>query len=230
MARLRDKQHQIPNGFVYVQPETGFDSKKAIGSHPSFDRLVDAVLQHRLGNPRFKSKWKTDRAGVEYDVEIYNVKVCESQGWTEYLTSNQADAPPKAWPLRNQGVAAAGAIKKSTTGIKLVVEWLGSGLKPESIEIANQRAAICSRCPQNEDGSFFEKIGAVAAKQVKDLIEVRNDMDLKTDYDAQLKSCKACACWLPLKVFSPSDLVLKNTSDELRTRLDPACWILKLAN
>ncbi len=230
MSRLKSRTGQIPNGLKFVEPLTGWDSMKAIGSHPSFDRLVSAVQQHRVGNPRFKAKWKTDPQGVATDVENYNVRLCETHGWTEYLAESTFSPPPKMMPPRKLAGAAVGAVSKSSTAIKLVVEWLGSGLQPVKIDLANKRAAVCAVCPKNEDGGFFEKIGALAARDVRALIEVKNDLSLKTQVEDKLKSCSACSCWLPLKVFVPGDLVQKNTDAETRAKLDKACWILSEAN
>ena len=226
MANLKDKFRQIPNGLRFFEPITGWDSTKVLGTHPSLDRLTDAVVAHRMGNPRYKSKWATDRAGVTQDVEQYNVALCKANGWNDYITDGSV-APPKFRPPTSRpGAGVAGASRRASAGIKLVVEWLGEGLKPVSIDIAEQRAAVCVKCPKNEDGGFFEKIGALAAQQVKDLIEVRNDLALKTKHDGQLKSCSACSCWLPLKVFAVKEHVQKYTSEEVRERLDPSCWIL----
>jgi len=231
-ARLKDRLRQIPNGYVYTQPETNWDSVKVLGRHPSFLRLCTAVLEHRTGNPRMakKNKWNLTMEGVEADVEAYNVAICLSNGWHDFVTNGEAIAIPKVWPPQPaQGGGVAGAGKRSIAGIKLVVDWLGSGLKPVSISIAEKRAAICASCPQNQEGDFWQRIGAVAAQQVKTLVEVKNDLQLRTSQDDKLHSCQACDCYLKLKVHCELKHVLANTSEDTKKRLDPNCWILKEA-
>jgi hypothetical protein len=108
-----------------------------------------------------------------------------------------------------------------------VAEWLGSGLKPVAQDVAEKRAAVCVACPLNVKGNWLQKLEASAADKVRSLMEVRNDLKLRTSQDANLGSCAACDCALQLKTWQPMDLIQKNTSDEVRSRLDKACWILK---
>lgn len=232
-ARLKDRFRQIPNGFTYLQAETNWDSVKVLGRHPSLTRLSVAVLEHRNGNPRLakKNKWAMTIEGVEADVEAYNVAVCLSNGWHEFVTSGEAIAIPKQWPPQPApGGGVAGASKRSIAGIKLVVDWLGSGLKPVSRELAESRSGVCAKCPQNKEGDFWQRIGAVAAQQVKTLVEVKNDLQLRTSLDNKLQVCNACDCYLKLKVHAPLTHILSNTNDDTKKRLDPNCWILKESN
>lgn len=228
-ARLKDRQRQIPNGFTFIEPSTGWDSVKVLGRHPSFDRLSAAVLDHYRGNQRLakKNSWPTDLAGVEQVVEAYNVQVCLSNGWHDFVVSTDPATVPKQWPLHRPSDGAVAGAKRSAAGVKLVVEWLGSGLKPVAVDIAQRRAAICAACPQNkEETGFLQRIGALAAQQIKTLAEVKNDLALRTTHDAKLFVCQACDCKLDLKVHSPLNHILNNTSEDTKKRLDPKCWIL----
>jgi hypothetical protein len=225
--RLLNRLRQIPNGFVFIQSQTGWDSVKVLGKHPSFDRLVDAIVAHRKGNPWVchKHQLVTDRLAVAEEVDLYNAKICQAHGWTDFIVNTDA-SPPKSLPQLPEGGGAVAAVKRSTAGIKLVVDWLGSGLKPVPINIAERRAAICLKCPLNQESNFWQRIGAVAAQQVKKLLEVRNDLNLRLANEDKLFSCQACDCWINLKAFSNLDHIIEHTSEEVWQRLDPNCWML----
>ena len=136
------------------------------------------------------------------------------------------DSPPKSLPQQPQRVAAvAGHASKTTAGIKLVIDWLGSGLRPVNREEAERRAVICATCPQNQTGDLWQRIDAKAAEGLKRLISIKSEMALTTTYENKLKTCLACDCHLPLKVFAPLNHILENTSDEVKSKLDPRCWI-----
>ena len=233
MARLRDRQRQIPNGFKYLEALTGWNSVKQIGSHPSFDRLVNELLTHRLGNPRYKDKWKTSRAGVEQDVEQYQVKICQSNGYWDFITDAEiaASPPPKVLPPSSLAGAAAGVIKKSAVPIRIVVDWIGNDLIPVDIKLAEQRAESCAACPFNDpDPNFLQRIGALAAKEVAHLIEVKHDLSLRTSLDDKIHTCSVCDCHLPLKIWVPLKHLKNYTSDDVRSRLWDHCWIKKELN
>ena len=228
--RLKDRFKQIPNGLTYTQFETGWDSIKVLGKHPSLDRLTDAVVAHRLGNPWLvkKNGWKTERSAVMAEVESYNAVICKANGWTDYITDSEpgGSSPPKAWPPSPASGGVVAGARKAGGAIKLVVDWLGSGLQPVAISFAEKRASVCVKCPLNQDGGFFEKIGALAAQDVRKLIEIKSDMSLRTSKDAELKSCVACSCWNPLKVFVPIEHIVKHMSDDVKAKLDSQCWVL----
>jgi len=226
MATLKNRQNQIPNGFKYRQAETGWTAPP----WSSFETIVRGVMAHRMGNPALarKHKWAMDYETVAYEVDAYNAALCESHGWLDFVVSKNAE-PPKFQPLQSErpGAGFVGAVKRSVTGIKSVAEWLGSGLKPVAQDVADKRAAVCVVCPLNVKGNWLQKLEASAADKVRSLMEVRNDLKLRTSHDANLGSCAACDCALQLKTWQPMDLIQKNTNSETRSKLDKSCWILK---
>lgn len=225
MAALKDRSKQIPNGFRFTQPQTNWQAPP----WSSFDSIVKALMAHRRGNPALvrKHKWALDYDSVAFEVDTFNAALCVANGWTDFIVSENAE-PPKYQPPQAErpGAAFVGAVKRSSAGIKLVVEWLGSGLKPVPLEVAEKRASVCVACPLNVKGNFLQKLEAAAADKVRALLAVKHDMALRTSQDANLGSCTACDCFLPLKIFSPLDLIQKNTSEEVRAKLDTKCWIL----
>lgn len=226
MPKLKNRTAQIPNGFKFHVPQTNWNAPP----WASFDAIVKAVIGHRAGNPYLarKHNWSTDYNQVAEEVDAFNAQICLSHGWNDFI-SGEANFP-KAMPLsrwRSGVAAAAGAVKKTVAGVKVISDWLGSGLKPVELPLAEARALVCSTCPQNKEGNFWQGLDASAAARVKTLIAVKNDMALKTSLDEKLQSCLACDCHLPLKVWTPLPHIKANMSQEVEASLDPKCWITK---
>lgn len=221
---LKDRNRQIPGGLTFIQPETSWQPIP----WSSFSSICQQLQQHRRGNPWLAKKhnWPLDLPGIEREVEAYVVKICEAHGWHDFISSGSGASPPNWSPPQQpqEGGLVVGA-KRTVAGVKLVRDWLGSGLNPVERGLATKRAAICVQCPLNQEGNFWQKLDALAAQQVKTLMSIKSDMDLKTDYDERLKSCQACDCWNPLKVWTPLNHILKHTTEEVKSRLDPKCWI-----
>src|SRR5215467_11146951 len=96
--RLVSRQHQIPGGFRFYQPETKWRSS----AFASFDTIVQGLVAHRRGNPALCAKhgWATDPAQVADEVDRYNALVCSQMGWTKFIATGGGPlATPKALPL-----------------------------------------------------------------------------------------------------------------------------------
>lgn len=229
MSRLRDRNRQVPNGLKYVQPETGF---KPI-PWSSFDSIVTQVLQHRNGNQWLAKKynWNMTRESVAGEIDSYNATEMELRGYTDFIWQG---GPPVVFPggpfpqkVPNvENAAGVSRVSKVASGISTLVSWLGKGLSPVNKDLAEKRASVCVKCPLNKLGNFWEQLEAVAAAELRTLISIRADMELKTSQDASLYSCSACSCWNALKVHVPIDHILKHTSEEVKQKLDPYCWVL----
>lgn len=212
---------QTPNGgWCFRQPQTGFvldRSSKPSSVSITLDQAAELVQKHRLQNPQFNLP--VSFQAVRTEVLNYN---------RQRLGLPASDAPPKSTPQHQ--FRAAGAVDhvgKTAAGIRLVVDWLGSGLVPVPRAEAEQRAAICVTCPQNQTGDLWQRLDAKAADGLKRLLSIKADMTLATTLDGKLKTCVACDCHLPLKVFVPMKHILDNTTPEVMANLDPRCWILK---
>ena len=236
MTRLNNRNMQIPGGFRFYQPETKWFSATAVGSFPSFDRLVTAVVQHRNGNPALVAKynWNTDPGTVAEEVDAFNAAVCAQMGWAKYITVGGDIAPlPKSQPLQQidqkQVSAVAAKVRKIWAGVKTLNDWLDSGEDPVSAMQAEDRATCCSACPKNQKGDFTTWFTAPAAAAIKRQLERLNDRKIATNLDEQLNVCEACLCPLKLKVHTPIKYIAPHTPEavlaELRTV--PNCWIVK---
>jgi len=243
MAQLASHDKQIPNGFFFVQPEINWDSRNVIGRYPSWNTLVEAVLNMRRSNPAITTQygWSTDRASIEAEIDRFLTRVCISMGWTSYVIglSNNEQLPDiteakKALGLSQlsaQLAAVAGRVKTIWQGAKVLTDWLNSGTEPVTVDIANARALKCVTCKYNGKGDFSRWFTQPASDLIKKQIEQGQGYGLHTDYDNDLNICELCLCPLKLKVHTPAEYIKASLTDqlikELKTKAD-WCWILDI--
>lgn len=238
MQRLKSRQHQVPNGFFFRESAINWDSRKVLGMHPSFETLVTAVISARRANPhqRETHRWSLDRSVVGDEVEAFNVKVCQSMGWTNYLAEAGGGAPP---PFVHQSPAeqkqlarAAVAAKKLWDGIKTISDWLKSDIPSVPKEQAEKRAATCVACPFNGQGDLTSWFTLPAAAAIKRQLELVQKRDLGTSLDEQLGVCAekdgngGCLCPLRMMVHVPIALKLQHMSPQTKAGMHPNCWVL----
>lgn len=223
MPRLLDRNKQIPNGFKFYQPETKWRSQP----WQSFDMIVRSLIAHRQGQPFLLQKhgWSIDPHVVANEVDAYNALLCQQMGWHQYVTEGGAAsvAPPKSNPLpllqKLKRAAGVGA------GVKPLVEWLASGAEAVPLPTSNERARICSDCPQNGHGDFTKWFTMPVTEAIRAELNRRRDFNLTTPYDTRLGVCEACLCPLKLKVHMPIDIIRSKMDPDTRATLDPRCWI-----
>jgi len=222
MSKLRNRQMQIPQGLTFYQPETRWRPQR----YASFETIVRSLIAHRQAHPHLveKHRWPIDYATVCEEVDSFNARVCEANGWNQYITGPGGDSLPKSMPpqlnllQRGQQLAA---------GAGVLVEWISSGAEAVSAELANRRASVCAACVQNEKGdllSFFTKPVSAA---IQGALNARREMRLSTPNDENLGVCAACSCPLKLKVHIPLDRIMAKLTAESKAGLDANCWILK---
>lgn len=240
MQTLKNEQKQIPNGFFFRQPEIKWDSRKVIGLHPSLDSLTRSVISARRANPHYvaQHKWSLDFNTVKQEVKQFNVKVCISMGWNDYLTDPGGDAPPfsKAQSLLNQKQlgAAVEKVKKLWAGIRTISEWLESNAPAVSSDLSESRAQICLQCPYNNTEALTEWFITPAAASIKKQLERLQERNLRTSVDDKIGICAqkksegngGCLCSLPLSVHVPIELKLKHLGPEVKATLHSGCWVL----
>jgi hypothetical protein len=229
MIRLKERNRQIPNGLKFVQAETGFQPI----AWSSFDSICRQVLTHRQGNPWLVQKhgWAMTMEGIASEIDFYNSKLCQVHNWPDFIIEDSAAPPDFQSPSLNRpsegNVAGGSKVKKAVSGLKLLTDWLGSGLKPVERTLAQARAKVCLKCPQNQLGDFWQRMEGLAADEIRTLIEVKKDLDLSIPGEEKLHSCLACDCFMPLKVWVPLVEIKAHTSPEVMAALDKKCWIPK---
>lgn len=223
-----------PNqGYLFFQPQTNWWSSPGFG----FWQTVDDIIAHRLKNPRFASQWTTNRNEVADELDLFTcLRLNYDPQWctggaadVKKKTGRQAPNSPQNLPrqLAANAAAAVTRAENAAAGVGVVLDWLGDSLEPVALDLAEKRAAVCAGCPQNGRPDFFQKLLGMAASGVKQLIELKNDLELKTSVDDKLKYCGACDCVITLKVHAPMAHIKAHTRDEVKAKLDPRCWMLK---
>ncbi len=230
--RLKSREKQIPNGYKFIQPETGYQARR----FASFDSIVKSLINHRLGRPDLVEKhgWRTDYDGVAAELEQFNIRVCLQHGWNDYLDGVEVGGglPPKSRPPsqkeEEQVSAAAGVARKIWAGVQTLNDWIDSGEPAVDQVIADGRALICSRCPKNSSGDLISWFTKPAAGAIKRQFERLEERKLKTEYDSIINVCDVCKCPLKLKVFTPMKFIKGHMSDEVFDDLHSVkdCWIV----
>lgn len=230
--RLKSRQHQIPNGFKWLQPQTNWRPRP----FESFDSIVRSLIRHRQGRPDLIAKhgWATDYDTVANEVEQFNVNLCLKHGWMNYVDGGEVGGgvpktrPPSPANVENVAVAA-GASVKIWSGIKTLNEWIQSDEPPVAQELAESRAATCASCEHNAPGGFEDWFTRPAAGAIKKQIELLAHRKLKTSQDEKLHTCRLCLCPLRLKVFTPMQYIKAHMAEGLLQDLQkvPHCWIPK---
>lgn len=239
---LKSRNHNVPHGFLFYQPETNWSPKKSV-SDLGFWPVVEAIIEHRLGNPRHGLS--TDKETVAWELETATVKRLESMPGTKgYLTSGSrsgASPPnPTAAPRQNAVVAAGASLNKTTAGIGVLLDWLGDGGIPVDKGLSESRASVCATfkwsdsegkhqtgCWFNNQGDFTSWFTVPASEMIRKQIEIKNDLKLETSHDEKLGVCEVCACPLKLKTHTPISHIAEHLSENVRSKLPPHCWIPK---
>jgi len=229
MARLTNRQRQIPFGLKFYQPETRFNTRQG-----SFQNIVDQVVAMRKANPALVAKhgWSTDWNTVADEVDAFNAAICERMGWTDFISQPGAGvAPaPKFKALSPQSEkqlsAVADKVKKVWQGVRTLNDWIESGEPPVPTEQSQKRAETCAACALNGKGGLEGWFTKPAAEAIKLQIAKLADRKLSTTVDEKLNVCTACLCPLKLKVHTPLGFISPNMGAETRAALDPQCWIL----
>lgn len=225
----RDKQ--IPNGYRFLQPETGFQTPR----FASFSTIVNAVVNHRLGNPFLAQKhgWATDHETVAEEVDRFNANICAQMGWSNYIMASAGDTPlPKSKAPspgdQKQVAAAAGRVTKIWSGVKTLNDWIDSNEPGVPQAQAESRAAVCAACPINGKGDFTTWFTKPAAAAIAGQIEKLKGRNLTTSIDEKINVCEACLCPMKLKVHTPFKFIKAHMSDAVMEELRkaPACWIV----
>jgi hypothetical protein len=232
MLRLKDRTRQIPNGFRWLQPETGFEPQR----WSSFDSICQQIKTHREGNMWLaqKHKWTLALGAIADELDFYNSKLCQTQGWNAFIIE---DAAPESFPTPSLprlhedaplvAVESGSKISRAVGGINILTDWLGAGMKPVDASLALKRSKVCLKCPMNQLGDFWQRVEAHIAKTIRTVLEIKSDLDLKLPDEDKLHSCTACDCWTPLKVQVPIEHIKEQTDSETLAKLHPKCWILK---
>ncbi len=222
MKATEFNRHQTPSGgWAFRQPQTGWTAPTPIAS--TFSQTVQLIIAHRKANPAITAQHKlaTNQQVVENELEVYTRK---RLGIPE--TALPFPSSHKSFAQGAVGVVAdrISAFQRAAQNTAIPIEWFKTGGMPVAKELANKRAAICVVCPRHEKGEWYT---VAAGEVIKKTIEIRADLKLETDYDAQLQSCGVCGCLLRAKVHTPLNVIVEKTKPEVMAAFPPNCWIPK---
>lgn len=220
MPRLRDRNHQIPNGYRFGLPEANWKAPP----FASFEQIVNLGFRIVQANPALATAkgWPQTREDFANWVDEFNAQICAMNGWTNYISDGGSVwSPPKPVPLS--------AVKNVAAGAKTLASWIAEGATPVTREMAEGRALVCSKCPLNQPGDLSNFFTRATSELIRMQIQTAQDLDLTTPYDSKLGVCGACACPMRLKVFVPLEKILDHMLPEAKAALsprNPRCWIL----
>jgi hypothetical protein len=220
---LKSRTTWPPGGWLFLEPATGWRAPTGL----TFDQVVKAIIEHRLRNRQHQLA--TDHNTVAQQLDDYTcARLKNNSHWCAKTNSEPFQVPLPAPSLRAEAKNVVGGVRffeNVTAGIKLWLDWFGDG-KPVDKNIAENRAQICSTCPQNDKtGNVLEWFTGIAAKEIMAIFSVLKDLNLATSKDEELKVCQACDCPLKAKVWTPLQIIKKHLTKERLDRLDPRCWI-----
>jgi len=121
-------------------------------------------------------------------------------------------------------------IKNDITGLAALRDWLGDG-EPVHPMVAEFRAQRCAagdngkRCPLNQGQGWLETAKGEVSDWIRKEMELKNGMELHVTNETHLHVCKACSCYLRLKVWMPSHHVRQHTTPEQLAKMPDFCWI-----
>lgn len=121
----------------------------------------------------------------------------------------------------------AEAARRYAKGTKTLIDWLGDGGVPVPERQANLRSLACVDCPLNRPVRWTDLIEAGVAEAVKKQESVRLGADMRLALDSKLGMCKACGCYLKLKLWVPFKHIAANTDDKTVKELHHKCWYFR---
>jgi len=222
MVRLKSRREACIDGFQFVDAAISDQVMK----NWDFESLVGEVQSRRAANPRFGLT--TDLNSIRQEVDQANaLRMLSIRNADSYIVSDPGPLPNRAALRSPSWQGAVGGAKKVVAGMGVLKDWLGAGGVPVVKEKSEGRSAVCAVCPQNQPGNLLAIFTQPVAERIKAQIAMKLDMNLATTNDAKLNVCQACWCPLELKVHTPLEHIVEHLSDEVKAKLDPACWILK---
>jgi hypothetical protein len=200
VARLKDRNTEIENGWTYVQPETG----ERINCHgENLGALVDLVIAHR----KFKGLKPDTREGVQIDVER---QLC--MGVEKGCQPEPGDVTYKD---QYRGITGDTIIAAS----KALFSFLRGGGQLVPKAESERRAQICRGC------KFNRLAGTCMCNTVFAMIK---SLIPSNRIEPGLKACGICGCANEAKVLAPSS-VLKDSEPTPPRLYPPWCWMNQIS-
>ena len=114
--------------------------------------------------------------------------------------------------------------KRIAHGVQVISEWLGEGGHVVDQEVAQHRANVCLKCPNNDAGFAPATATALA---IRKHLEVKNKIGLRVEGEKSIHTCAACSCVLRLLIWEPQDRVKRHMTEIEKSRTPDFCWKLE---
>lgn len=235
MARLKNRQLSIPNGYRFYIPQLKWQA----APYMSLDAIARAVINLLQANPQVQAQlgWDLSLPAMIDKLDEYNAQICLQMGYKDYVLAEggQPEPPPfLGHPSQNPSdpnalAVAAKKVKAIWSGIRVGQSWKDAGYPAVDAAHSESRASICAVCPKNGPGGLETWFTKPAAEGIRRQAEDFANRGLKTSYDEKIKTCEICYCYLKTKVHTPISFIKPETSDEVLSELRkaPACWVVK---
>ena len=223
MVRLKSRTQWCIGGFKFLDP--AISPVEYGDSSWSFDFLCQETQRRRIANPRLGLA--TDSNTIAAEVDRYNAeRMLMLRGGESYVIKD-GGPPGENFPVPRRALPGVAGVKRVAAGAGVLLDWLGAGAQAVPASMAEERARVCSDCPQNQTGDWTSWFTAPASALIREKLSARDSMGFQTQYDDQLNVCAACSCPLKLKVHVPINHISARMNAETKAKLDPRCWILK---
>jgi hypothetical protein len=196
MLKLNNRSIAPNGGFTYTQPESGL----TLTGH-SWEQLVNRVKQHRVAN-----KYPI-HVNIEAEIED---QCCRNTVTDEWCSEAKNLPPAPKW----QRIAEVLYFTKT-----LAEKFLRGNQQVEQAT-ANERASICSGCPDNVKVYGCEGCGRGVVEEAIRRVSGAST----TAYDDQLQTCRWCGCFNAAQIWFPLEILQNNMSREIRKALPEFCW------
>lgn len=219
-----------PGGWIYHQQETGWDAPHPLANN--FAAQVKNIIKHREANARLNLS--TDPQVVGRELEEFTIarwrKTYSEHGIQKFLENPAAEKKKQnndSFLKLSSAVGVVGRVADLDTDA--LEDWLGAGGVAVSVAQATQRAMVCADCKNgNQLAGWRDFLTVSGADALRKYLAWKNQKALSTPLDGQLGVCKACKCYLPLKVWTPLEHIagtMKKEHWDALLKLNPVCWI-----
>jgi hypothetical protein len=197
MQRLIEQHTVPPDGYRYFQPET----RMTIRGGDYWD-LFTQVHKHRKVN--------NIPLGPIWEAEVED-QLCQSlpAGFCK-------EADPNKRPM---GMSTRIEYDDLARGMEVMIEWAKQGRPHVEQDLAEKRAAICTRCFYNVNLST----GCHACRGALNLT-LRAVGGRKTSLDNYLKTCAVCKCANAAQVHFPAEVLAEGTPEVMLPLFPDFCW------
>lgn len=197
MQRLIDQSTVPPDGYRYLQPETRITIRAG-----DYWELFTQVGKHRkVNNIPLGPLWR----------EEVEDQLCKTlpPGFCKEI-----DPTRKA-----TGVLTRIHWEDLQRGMGVMIDWASQGRPHVADDVAESRAAICSRCYYN----VALASGCNACRGIVNLV-YRAIGGARTSLDPLLKQCAVCKCSNQAQVHFPIEVLAEATPDEMIPLFPDFCW------